>query len=103
VAQARLVQTERLASPGQLTAGDAQEIKIPLNFLNDFSALSVELTDELIDVLKYATVAEKVRTAVDELTSRLKENLEKVVQHGARAESLINNMLLHSREGSGER
>jgi GAF domain-containing protein len=103
VAQARLVQTERPASLGQLTAGVAQDIKNPLKLLNNFSALSVELTDELIDVLRHATVAEKVRTTVDELTSRLKENLEKAVQHGARAESIIKNILLHSPEGSGER
>jgi two-component system, NtrC family, sensor kinase len=103
VAQDRLVQTEKLASLGQLTAGIAHEIKNPLNFVNNFSALSVELTDELNDALKQANFAEKMRTEVDELTSLLKENLEKVVQHGKRADSIIKNMLLHSREGSGER
>jgi GAF domain-containing protein len=103
VAQGRLVQGEKLASLGQLTAGVAQEIKIPLNFLNNFSARSVELTDELIDVLKNAAVAEKVRVVVDELTSNLKENLDKIVQHGTLADSLVNNMLLYSREASDER
>jgi GAF domain-containing protein len=103
VAQTRLMQTERLVSPDQLTAGVAQEIESPINFLNNLSALSVELTDELIDVLKQASVAEKVRGTVDELTSRLKENLEKIVQHGAQADSAIKNALLHSGEGSGER
>jgi two-component system, NtrC family, sensor kinase len=103
VAQTRLAQTERLASLGELTAGAAQEIENPLNFLNNFSALSLELTDELIGVLKHATVAERVRATADGLTSRLKENLEKVVQHGTRADFLIKNVLLHSREGSGER
>jgi signal transduction histidine kinase len=101
VAQDRLVQTQKLASLGQLTAGIAHELKNPLNFVNNFSALSVELTDELNDVLKQATFAEKIRT--DELTSVLKENIEKVVQHGKRADSIIRNMLLHSRESSGER
>jgi signal transduction histidine kinase len=101
-AQDRLVQTEKLASLGQLTAGIAHEIKNPLNFVNNFSALSAELTDELNDVLKQARLADKVRAEVDELTGLLKANLEKVVQHGKRADSIVKNMLLHSREGSGE-
>jgi len=101
-AQDRLVQTEKLASLGQLTAGIAHEIKNPLNFVNNFSALSAELIDELNDVLKPATLDDKVRVEVDELTHMLKGNLEKVVQHGKRADSIVKNMLLHSREGSGE-
>jgi GAF domain-containing protein len=102
-AQDRLVQTEKLASLGQLTAGIAHEIKNPLNFVNNFSALSAELTDELNDVLKPVTLDSKIRGEVDELTGLLKDNLEKVVQHGQRADSIVKNMLLHSREGSGER
>jgi len=101
-AQDRLVQTEKLASLGQLTAGIAHEIKNPLNFVNNFSALSVELTDELNDVLKQAEVAEKIQKEVSELTQMLKSNLEKVVQHGKRADSIVKNMLLHARSGSGE-
>jgi two-component system, NtrC family, sensor kinase len=101
-AQDRLVQTEKLASLGQLTAGIAHEIKNPLNFVNNFSALSAELTDELNDVLKQATLADKIREEVNELTGLLKDNLEKVVQHGKRADSIVKNMLLHSREGSGD-
>jgi signal transduction histidine kinase len=101
-AQDRLVQTEKLASLGQLTAGIAHEIKNPLNFVNNFAALSAELTDELNDVLKPAAISEKIRNEVDELTGLLKDNLEKVVQHGKRADSIVKNMLLHSREGSGE-
>ena len=101
-AQDRLIQTEKLASLGQLTAGIAHEIKNPLNFVNNFSALSAELTDELNDVLKQATLAGKMRAEVDELTGLLKDNLQKVVQHGKRADSIVKNMLLHSREGSGE-
>jgi GAF domain-containing protein len=102
-AQDRLVQTEKLASLGQLTAGIAHEIKNPLNFVNNFSALSVELTDELNEVLKQAKLAEVIQQEVGELTQMLKSNLEKVVQHGKRADSIVKNMLLHSREGSGER
>ena len=101
-AQDRLVQTEKLASLGQLTAGIAHEIKNPLNFVNNFSALSAELTDELNDMLKPVAMDGKVREEVDELTGMLKDNLEKVVQHGKRADSIVKNMLLHSREGSGE-
>ena len=101
-AQDRLVQTEKLASLGQLTAGIAHEIKNPLNFVNNFSSLSAELTDELNDVLKTADLADKVRSEVNELTGLLKDNLQKVVQHGKRADSIVKNMLLHSREGSGD-
>jgi two-component system NtrC family sensor kinase len=101
-AQDRLVQTEKLASLGQLTAGIAHEIKNPLNFINNFSALSAELTDELNEVLQPAALDRKVRRAVDELTGLLKDNLQKVVEHGKRADSIVKNMLLHSREGSGE-
>ena len=101
-AQDRLVQTEKLASLGQLTAGIAHEIKNPLNFVNNFSALSGELIDELNEVLTSAALDDKTREEIDELTHMLKSNLEKVVQHGKRADSIVKNMLLHSREGSGE-
>src|SRR6201993_2711189 len=101
-AQDRLVQTEKLASLGQLTAGIAHEIKNPLNFVNNFSALSAELIDELNDVLKPAALDGRMREEIDELTHMLKGNLEKVVQYGKRADSIVKNMLLHSREGSGE-
>ena len=102
-AQDRLIQTEKLASLGQLTAGIAHEIKNPLNFVNNFSAMSVELVDELGEVLMPAPLDNKTRVASDELTHMLKGNLEKIVQHGKRADSIVKNMLLHSREGSGER
>jgi signal transduction histidine kinase len=101
-AQDRLVQTEKLASLGQLTAGIAHEIKNPLNFVNNFSALSAELIDELNEVLEPAALDDKTREEIEELTHMLKSNLEKVVQHGKRADSIVKNMLLHSREGSGE-
>jgi signal transduction histidine kinase len=100
--QDRLVQTQKLASLGQLTAGIAHEIKNPLNFVNNFSGVSVELIDELQDALVKAKADDKTRAEITELTDTLRDNLGKIVQHGRRADSIVKNMLLHSREGSGE-
>ncbi len=100
--QDRLVQTQKLASLGQLTAGIAHEIKNPLNFVNNFSVVSSELIDELQDTLKDMPFNDKARAEIKELTDTLKGNLDKVVQHGKRADAIVKNMLLHSREGSGE-
>ena len=101
-AQDRLIQTEKLASLGQLTAGIAHEIKNPLNFVNNFAAVSVELIDEMKDGLSGAHLDDKVRTTIGELMSMLSGNLNKVSEHGKRADSIVKNMLLHSRQGSGE-
>src|SRR5476649_1627419 len=101
-AQDRLVQTEKLASLGQLTAGIAHEIKNPLNFVNNFSAVSVELIDELREALAGANLDNKLRAQISEIADMLQGNLDKVVQHGKRADSIVKNMLLHSRQGSQE-
>jgi two-component system, NtrC family, sensor kinase len=101
-AQDRLVQTEKLASLGQLTAGIAHEIKNPLNFVNNFSGVSTELIDELQDTLNRISIDHKARAEIKELTDTLRGNLDKVVQHGKRADAIVKNMLLHSRAGSGE-
>ena len=101
-AQDRLVETEKLASLGQLTAGIAHEIKNPLNFVNNFSALSRELLEELRDVLAKAPLDKALRDESEDIVGLLDSNLEKVVNHGKRADSIVKNMLLHSREGSGE-
>jgi GAF domain-containing protein len=99
--QDRLVQTQKLASLGQLTAGIAHEIKNPLNFVNNFSGVSAELIDELQDTLK-GPLDDRARVEIKELTDTLKGNLDKIVHHGKRADAIVKNMLLHSREGSGE-
>ena len=101
-AQDRLVQTEKLASLGQLTAGIAHEIKNPLNFVNNFSAVSVELIDELREALAGVNLDNKLRAQIGEIADMLQGNLDKVVQHGKRANSIVKNMLLHSRQGSQE-
>ena len=101
-AQDRLVQTEKLASLGQLTAGIAHEIKNPLNFVNNFSSVSVELIDELRGALGGTHLDSKLRAEINEIADTLQSNLDKVVQHGKRADAIVKNMLLHSRQGSGE-
>ena len=101
-AQDRLVQTQKLASLGQLTAGIAHEIKNPLNFVNNFSAISVELIQELRDAVQAAPLDNDKGVEIIELADTLQGNLDKIIQHGKRADSIVKNMLLHSREGSGE-
>jgi signal transduction histidine kinase len=100
--QDRLVQTQKLALLGQLTAGIAHEIKNPLNFVNNFSGISAELIDELRDTLKSVPLDNKARAEIEELADTLKGNFDKVVHHGRRADAIVKNMLQHSREGSGE-
>jgi len=100
--QDRLVQTQKLASLGQLTAGIAHEMKNPLNFVNNFSILSSELVDELQQSLKAAGIADTKRDEIAELMETLRGNLDKVVQHGKRADAIVKNMLQHSRERTGE-
>jgi two-component system, NtrC family, sensor kinase len=77
-------------------------IKNPLNFVNNFSGVSAELIDELRDALGRMTGDDETRAEITELTNTLRDNLDKIVQHGKRADAIVKNMLLHSREGSGE-
>jgi GAF domain-containing protein len=102
-AQDRLVHTQKLASLGQLTAGIAHEIKNPLNFVNNFSGVSTELIEELQDALRRVKLDDKTLNEITELATTLRENLDKIAQHGKRADSIVKNMLMHSRESSGER
>jgi signal transduction histidine kinase len=104
-AQANLIQAEKMASLGQLTAGIAHEIKNPLNFVNNFATLSVELLDELKETTAQAVAAlgEDKRAEVDETIELLTGNLEKIAEHGRRADGIVKSMLEHSRGDSGER
>jgi GAF domain-containing protein len=101
-AQDRLVQTEKLASLGQLTAGIAHEIKNPLNFVNNFSGISAELIGELQQTLSGLSISPEAQDEIRELTDTLRNNLEKVVQHGRRADAIVKSMLMHSGESSGQ-
>ena len=103
--QASLIHAEKMASLGQLTAGIAHEIKNPLNFVNNFASLSVELLDELKQTVRpvIAALGTDKRAAVDEVVDMLTANLEKIAEHGRRADGIVKSMLAHSRGASGER
>jgi PAS domain S-box-containing protein len=104
-AQRSLIQAEKMASLGQLTAGIAHEIKNPLNFVNNFAGLSVELLDELKEVAAPAIAALDAdkRAELDETIGMLTGNLEKIAEHGKRADNIVKSMLEHSRGVTGER
>jgi len=97
--QSQLVQREKLASLGELTAGIAHEIQNPLNFVNNFAEVSVELVDELADELSN----KRDPQTEEDLITDLKQNLEKISHHGKRADGIVKNMLQHSSGNSGAR
>jgi len=96
--QDQLIQSEKLASLGELTAGIAHEIQNPLNFVNNFSEVSIELLDEMEEELEKGDAKEAFAIAAD-----IKQNLEKIRHHGKRADGIVKGMLQHSRNNSGER
>ncbi|HHG86660.1 MAG TPA: GAF domain-containing protein, partial [Bacteroidetes bacterium] len=103
--QDQLVQAEKLASLGQVTAGIAHEIRNPLNFVNNFSELSMELAEELEEVvaeIQDGTLKKATHATIQEYLEDLKNNAEKIRRHGKRAESIVQNMLLHAASGTGE-
>ena len=104
-AQANLIQAEKMASLGQLTAGIAHEIKNPLNFVNNFAALSVDLLSELKETAApgFAALTDDQRAEIEDVSAMLTSNLEKIAEHGKRADSIVKAMLEHSRGESGER
>ena len=104
-AQNQLIQAEKMASLGQLTAGIAHEIKNPLNFINNFAELSIELSKELMDELKSHSDKFDAKTIdyINEILADLEHNVTKINEHGKRADSIVKGMLLHSRGKSGEK
>jgi PAS domain S-box-containing protein len=104
-AQANLIQAEKMASLGQLTAGIAHEIKNPLNFVNNFAGLSVELLDELKESAApgFDALDDDRRADIDETIELLTGNLVKIAEHGKRADNIVKSMLEHSRGASGDR
>ena len=104
IAQASLVHAQKMAALRQVTAGIAHEIKNPLNFVNNFAGLSVELLEELKDTAAKAVGAldPGKRAEIVETIGMLTGNLEKIVEHGRRADGIVRSMLQHSRGGSGE-
>ena len=101
--QLQLVQREKMASLGELTAGIAHEIQNPLNFVNNFSEVNVELLTEINEQLEKEALSIDGKSNIESIVKNIAQNLDKINQHGKRADAIVKGMLLHSRVSAGDK